>query len=1079
MHVFRKLILLIFAGAISFAPCAAVAAEPVEEFLDALVAARYHDMAVEYLARIEKTGTVDQAFRDELPFRMGKLLVEGAAFIHDPVLRERQLDQGQAKLKEFVAQHPGHAQAPAANSLLANVLVERGRSLAGKAERSSDKAVLRGEARALLDEAAKIFETTEKGLVEQYSKLTDETAQDADTEPKKEQLASDILEKRLLIGLVGYERSKTFDAGSAEAKKELEESAKKFAEIYSRYGDRAAAFFARYYEARNYFELGDTDKALNAVLDVIALDAKNQEARPLLAKGFALAAKCWIKKDDFKTAIERAAAFASDARGNEFRDPDWLELRYLVAVAYERQSARLKEGDSNKAKYLTEARRLAADVAKYRGDQQGEARALLAKLGRPMEENAPAETGTFADALEKTQTALEDYTTAKEAYETARASKDNPETENLKTQLAERRSAALASVKQAMELTHTAGDVSKVNRVRFFLCYLHWELAQAESEEKNSSSHYYDAAVLGDFLARRYPTDGNARQASAITMAAYQKIRQEIADEVRRAAEADKKTAEETRKLVDEAVLSWSQKIAELAAYAVAKWPDTDQANDAMAILASVEVERENYEKAIELVGRLKPQSRSRIETELRIGRAIWANYTRLKKSVDASAKPANGDAAQATASNAGAPTADTLAAWARQAQGLLESALNVVKEKELPIDRDVALGVWALVQSYVNTSQPEKAIPWLTDAKLGLITLVDQKHEVTEIEGLTFDAYRLALRAYVSVKPQQLDKALATMDALEKVTGSDAKGMEQLTSIYIAMGRDLQEQLKDLAQTGLAGEVQDLSTAFEAFLERLAERESGATFNSLFWVADTYSELGAGLLQSAKKSPADKLRAEEFYNQAIKTFEKLLERAKADPKFMPEKYKTLVQVRLAKAYRGAGRHNEALKLLVAVLKEKPTALDVQFEAAYTYQEFADTDPTRRGNFYRYAIIGGQTGDHRNIWGWVGLQNRVGRSPQYKDKYQEVRYNIAYCHYGLALAETDGEEKAKMLQLAKKDIWNTYTLIDPEFGGGQWKPKNEKLLKTIQTALDEPAEGFKAFQERKATLPTPDAAASK
>ena len=48
-----------------------------------------------------------------------------------------------------------------------------------------------------------------------------------------------------------------------------------------------------------------------------------------------------------------------------------------------------------------------------------------------------------------------------------------------------------------------------VNLVRYYLAYLYW-----------SSDQVYEAAVLGDFLASRYPL-GRHRPAARIALAAY------------------------------------------------------------------------------------------------------------------------------------------------------------------------------------------------------------------------------------------------------------------------------------------------------------------------------------------------------------------------------------------------------------------------------------------------------------------------------------------------------------------------------------------------------------------------------
>jgi hypothetical protein len=582
----------------------------------------------------------------------------------------------------------------------------------------------------------------------------------------------------------------------------------------------------------------------------------------------------------------------------------------------------------------------------------------------------------------------------------------------------------------------------------------------------------------------------------AIALASYQKIRQ---DEMTRAPQETQKAdrSGNAARPADASLAVWSSKIAGLAEFAIDRWPDTDEAASATAVLASVAVERQDLDAALKLIEKLKPDTARRADTELRVGRAIWAQYQRAKKDLDHQVVRSGQDD---TDSQAGTDTQGgtdnrsvsvvdrkTLAQWAGHAQALLERGLATVKKKNAGIDRTFVLAQLALVQSYVSTSQPEKAIAWLEEEKIGLVALVADKHEAAEIEGLMFDVYRLALRAYIAAKPQQLDKALATMDALEKITGDDAKGRETLTAVYIAMGRDLQQEINELAAAGDSTEVAALSAAFEAFLKRLVERESGNTFNSLFWVGDTYGELAAGLAQAPSAqavATAAHKRGREYYEQAVTAFESILKRDKADGSFMPDQYLPLVQMRLAKAYRGAGEHNKALTLLTGLLKEKPNVLDVQFDAAYTYQEFAASDPARRGKYFRRAILGGDTDEYRNIWGWNALAQKlraqgerlraaaddpakIQQAEEYRQRYQEARYNSVYCTYAAALQATSQAEKERLLKIASQGIWSVYAIVDSELGGGQWKAKNDRLLRDIQRALGEPEIGLKEFEQKK------------
>jgi hypothetical protein len=1088
MSILRHTTLSIVAAAASFALAPAAAGEPVEQFLKELRGKGYHDMAVEYLQRVQKSPGADEESQRRYSLELGSELLNAARAQDDLALRDQLIARALETLKTFAASNPDHPLVATAHQKIAETLLDRGRVLTARANFSRDKDALCAQARSMLAEAAKYFAAVENDRLAQFKQLP----KDADTESRN-QLGGTILEARLRIADATSDVAKTYEAASPEAKQALRQGIDRYKLLYDKYhGDGfVAAYVARVREAENYLALGESDEALSRLDDVLGFDARSESLRDLvLTPAYLAALKSWHSKGAFAEAIGKSESYVSTPSDAEGRRPDWLEMQYLLALAYQKQAETLKPGDKERKKYETEARKLAGQVVKQKSDVQHDARLLLGKLGRSSEA-VEADARSFDEALEKATAAIGQLTAAKVAAESPSSAAESakPQAERLAAQLNDALRAAYRAVERALLLADDKTEPAKLYTARFYLCYLHWESAQAEAEKGASSSHYFDAAVLGEFLARRFPAHPNARQALAVALASYQKIRQDEAARVQ-AAEKNDPSSTAPPMAGDAADTAWTAKIASLAEYAIAKWPDTDEAASAVAVLASLSVERQEIEAALKLIEKLKPDSARRADTELRVGRAIWAQYVRAKKELD-DRVDANAGTSTASAGGTDRPGLSVtdrkaLVEWAKQAQLLLERGLTTAK-KGTEIDRTFVLAQLALVQSYVNTAQPEKAIAWLEDEKTGLLTLVGDKHEAAEIEGLMFDVYRLALRAYIAVKPEQLDKALATMDALEKITGNDAKGREMLTAIYIAMGRDLQQEINQLVAAGDSTEVAVLSTAFEAFLKRLAGRESGNTFNSLFWVADTYVELAAGLAQSpaaAATAPATSQRSREYYEQAVAAFETILKRDKDDSGFMADQYLLLVQMKLAKAYRGAGEHNKALRLLTELLKEKPNVLDVQFDAAYTYQEFAASDPARRGKYFRQAILGGDTDDYRQIWGWNALAQRIRahgerlraaaddpdkarQAEEYRQRYQEARYNSVYCTHALALLAESAAEKERLLKVAKQGIWSVYAIVDAELGGGQWKTKNDRLLRDIQRALGESETGLKEFEQRK------------
>ena len=260
--------------------------------------------------------------------------------------------------------------------------------------------------------------------------------------------------------------------------------------------------------------------ALEVITDVIEIKPGNPAQRDLVISGFLVALKAWLQLEDYETAIEKAGDYVSRPMLNEVRSPKWLEAQYLLASAYERQSGNLKGSDIEKQKALREARLLAAEIVKYPSDVQDDVRALLTRVGFVgPEKKSDDEITDLATAIEKASEAIQGYTASREAI-----SKDTPldELRELRKQQSAQRDFALTATQRAVALASQSAEIDKVNQARFLLCYLNWEIARSEASAHDHTTHYYDAAVVGDFLGRRYPNHEHGRQAAAIAMASYQ-----------------------------------------------------------------------------------------------------------------------------------------------------------------------------------------------------------------------------------------------------------------------------------------------------------------------------------------------------------------------------------------------------------------------------------------------------------------------------------------------------------------------------------------------------------------------------
>ena len=68
---------------------------------------------------------------------------------------------------------------------------------------------------------------------------------------------------------------------------------------------------------------------------------------------------------------------------------------------------------------------------------------------------------------------------------------------------------------------------------------------------------------------------------------------------------------------------------------------------------------------------------------------------------------------------------------------------------------------------------------------------------------GLPAEIQKAALRAYMGVEPQQLEKAAAAMDALQQIYANDPEGEARVTQLLVSLAFDLQQQLEELGRQG------------------------------------------------------------------------------------------------------------------------------------------------------------------------------------------------------------------------------------------------------------------------------------
>jgi len=1004
---------LLAATVVAVGLCAVVrpceASEKARKFLTGLRELGYFDTALEYLEMCRNDPTVDKTFKDAIDYEAGVCLIDDSRMGRVTAVREKQLGEARDRFKKFLGQFPHHPQAASANTQLANLLVERGRIKSEQLDKpnktADEKNALRQQARELYQEAQKVFEDLEQRFLAEHKKFPKliDPKETAKIEARDE-VRRNLLQARLALATVVYEIAKTYPADGADFKTNMEGAAKKYNEMYEKYGAKLAGLYARMWEGRCYKEMGDDEKAFEALRDLAEQPDEPPAFRTLKNKAMILAMETALlpKVHKYKDAVDSYEAWEKTMRGDEDTNEEGLAMQYLGGEAHflHAQSLTKKDQAKARAESIKAARALYKAVSKREGEYQKKAKTALMRPEFAGEDAELPEPVDFVEARDRAKDEL-----------------DRMQNPNLKPdEVAKARTEAIKYYRMAISMRTPETTPAEMNVIRYYLSYLYW-MAQ----------DLHEAAVMGEFLARRYSDGIGARQGAKIAMASYVTLYNEVPP--------GESTDFENNRMVS------------IASYITQRWKGEPEAAEAWMMLIRNSVVEGKPKQALEYLKSIPADSPRRGDAELMTGQSMWSAYLKASKLPEGE-KP---------------PQAE-LDEMVSQAQQTLEAGISRMRK---PVDDGgeisytLIASVLSVAQIYIGAGQGEKAVVWLDDPKIGAVTLVGAKHPETDRGNFRVETYKAALRAYVSA--QKLDDAEKAMNSLEELIGPE--GGAKLTRIYISLGRQLEELLTRLREEGKNQEADAVARGFELFLTRISERQQGNTFSSLNWVAETFMSLGGAMDPGGKALSS---QAENYYNKAADTYRKIIELCETQEGFASQAgAATSIKIRLARCLRRLGNYKEAMDLLVGILKVRNMMVDAQVEAALTYQAWGAKDPRA----YSFAIKGGRQEKQEDgsvtltVWGWGKLAKRVMHSPKHEAVFFESRFNLADCRYRQAKGGKDAAARAALAKQAESDVLIIQRLY-PKMGGQETYDKFNELLKKIQTLRGVPVTGLKAPEKK-------------
>jgi hypothetical protein len=997
-----------------------LAAEQAQEFLDRLRERGYYDVALEYLQGIAANPQCPAEFKTKLDYELGLTLIGASRTAGTLPKREECLDKARDSFQKFVKDHPKHALTGTAATQCANVLVERGRIKGETANQPSksaaEKKALYEAARGLYLEAQKIFESAEKVWYEVAKKFEGQKLdpkKDAQAIEQRDEARRELVQARLFLAQVMYEVGKTYEPKSKEHQEWLGKSAKKYNELYTKYGQLIGGLYSHMWEGRIYKELGQYDKAVAALKELMVLPDEPDAFRNLKLQALAVLAETYFEGKKYVEGITEVEKWEKEARADDESSENGLKAHYYAGLSALQLVKSFPEGDAKAKPYRVAAKAHLERVARFEGEFKREALAKVAEMtGQTVGQGEPT---NYAEAKERGDTA---WTNMVLAMDNLAKAKTKDEQAKVQLQLDAAAAEGVKYYRMALGKKLADADMNEVNLIRFRMSYLYWTVKDLQR-----------AALLGNFLAFRYPTHVGARKSAEIAVKAYRKMFTEAL------GHKEDTTYE-------------SEQMSHLALYIAKRWANEPEAEEAWSMLIDTAVDSRDVAKAMEYLEKIPADSPKRAQADLRTGEALWRAYAQA-----------------ANLQGNDRPPQEQLDKMVKQAQEVLEQGIARMRkalESGGEVNYSLAYCVLSLANIYVGTGQSEKAVAFLDDPKIGPMTLIKAKSPMLEGRDLFVEAvFNAALQAYVGV--QQLDKAEEVMSALEAAaakTGAADAGTK-LTQMYIRLGKQLEETLTRLRNEGKNAEAKKVASGFEVFLTKISQRKEGNTFGSLYWVAETFFSMGTAANLGGKGSSDE---AKQYYARSAATYLGIVKRIKEDAKFAPPGSEPMIKVRLAICLREMGEFDKALKLLVGMLREKENRLDIQKEAAQTYMEWGAVKPS----YYENAIKGGNPENGRYlVWGWGGIAKRVmgflGTQKKYDDLFHEARYNLAQCRFKLALTQA-GTVKDASLEKAQRDIELIYRMY-PKMGGDEMYGKYDELLKTIQKMRRVSDTGLKGLEQ--------------
>ncbi|MDO5580079.1 MAG: hypothetical protein Q4G69_03005 [Planctomycetia bacterium] len=1076
MQKYRRFFLLLFVSILSvsfFSSDLSYGAEDWERFLQELIQKGQYDTAIEYLKTTIKQSSCPDSLKEEYYYRLGSAQLEHIKDLSGEA-RIQELLSAKGSFQSFLKDHPNHAQALSANYDLARILLVEGKQKILEADQiaqsEEEKQLRMRDARDLLKNTEPCLNRVLELARTRISEL--KTKEKGKTSAEMEQLQSFYLGSRILLASLPSEIAETWKKGSEEEKQGLLESKGKLNEISTKYRQYTGSFSARYREALIAYKLGEKDlcRAITAELAALPMDPVFYQIK---TDSLQLRFRLFMEDRGLKTPEEKNAEPKMDMSDQNYSDllklirdfDDWKKAASLPKSYY--------TSSAGQAIHL-DAARILIYLDKLRNNQRNEVNKAIRKffdgqdtplaktikaptnalnyanqilefvrkLGSPLSLEAedlqkdPAFANIAAAKSDKQEGSLESllpearkswllYVRANQEY--AQASDESAKAEAKKA-LDQAREEAEKTIRTCLDLVPQDTSSESINEIRLNLSILYF-----------MNGKYEDSFEIANTLCM-IPDFTKAPKAAETALYSLRRSYNQAKTEGKPAADLAK---------ID-------SRINELALHIDRRWGDGTEGNllpivlEAILVQIDASVAAGNVDYARQCLERIPAESPQRGTAELRFGQSLWAEYLRLIAEANDSDKKEQ-------------TSKETILEEARKS---LENGLTRILSASQGKEEDylTVYSALSLAQIFLLKGDTENANKWLTHPVIGPWHLASASSGKGDHLPAQFDeSFRmgtLILMLRIQIKKGNFAEAEKTMEQIELLGKGDKKSGDRLTAIYVQLGKQLEDQLRQLSDAANAGdpqkqkELKEVSEGFERFLGRISERQDGNTWNSLRWIADTFMSLGRGIAGSLSSTPPE---AVVYFTKAGRTWQTILKKIKEDPSWSSDpNADLLVILRLSECLRATGRYESAVRILLPMIQKHPNNLELQIEGARIYQDWGFKENDR----YIRAILGGEPGKNaeNQIWGWNRILSRLARSMEKDSRYQNYFYesylNKFTCRYRYSRRLGDPAMMKKHAEDAERELLRLRQM-HPDLGGPAFQKKFEDHQKRLKKQIEQ------------------------